>query len=256
MIKQNICDIGFSSVTLREAAEAICQFSGNRQRHLAVPINVDVLMLAKADPQLSKICDAADLVVADGMPIVWLSRLIGKSLPERVTGADLLPLVCSVAAEQRRSVLFLGGKPGATAEVARQFRESYPGIKIAGALCPPFGFERDQILCGQIVRAVNEAKPDILFIGLGAPKQEKWLWTYREKLDFGVALCVGAAFDFSAGFVKRAPMVFQRTGLEWLWRLIREPRRLWRRYILRDMAFIGLAARFVWKSKFFSQGAK
>lgn len=252
--KVELCEIAFDPLTLREAAMAVSRCAERGSRLLVVPINVDVLMLAQSDPELKRICIGADMVLADGMPIVWLSKLAGRVLPERVTGADMLPEVCRMAARDGRSVFFVGGLPGAIEEVARRFNEWYPGIRVAGTLCPPLGFENDEKECERLVETVNAAAPEILFIGLGAPKQEKWLWRYRGDLNFGVALCVGAAFDFAAGFVPRAPRVLRVLGFEWLWRLGQEPKRLWQRYILRDMGFIRLAARTLWQSRVSSAG--
>lgn len=247
--KLEICEMGFSPLTMDDAVGTVVRLAKCGGKRLVVPVNVDVLMLARSDRELRRICLAADVTLADGMPIVWLSRLIGQTLPERVTGADMLPEVCRAAAGEGLSVFFLGGMHGAIEEVARRFKDSYRAVRVAGTLCPPFGFEDDDAECAKIVAAVNAAKPDLLFIGLGAPKQEKWLWRFREELQFGVALCVGAAFDFAAGLVPRAPRLVRAVGCEWLWRLAQEPKRLWRRYILRDTAFVGLAIREVWRAR-------
>lgn len=254
MRKIEICEIGFNPLGLREAAAAVSKLAQRGSKLLVVPINVDVLMLAQSDAELRHICVGADIVLADGMPIVWLSRLTGRALPERVTGADMLPEVCRVAANEGRSVFFVGGLRGAVEEVARRFKEQYPGMRVAGTACPPLGFEHDERECERLVDTINAAAPDILFVGLGAPKQEKWLWRFREELHFGAALCVGAAFDFAAGLVPRAPLVFRASGFEWLWRLGQEPKRLWRRYILRDAGFVRLAIRALWRSRAPSAG--
>jgi N-acetylglucosaminyldiphosphoundecaprenol N-acetyl-beta-D-mannosaminyltransferase len=235
----------FDALTLEGAVCAIVRESLKREKLLAIPVNVDVLMLTEADPELKHICQNADFVFADGMPIVWLSRLLRQSLPERVTGADMLPEICKVAAESRRSVFFVGGLEGAAATAAQKLQSKFPGLQVCGTLCPPLGFEMSRIECEKLITTINAAKPDILFVGLGAPKQEKWLWQFRDELDFGVAICVGAAFDFQAGMVRRAPRIFGTCGCEWVWRLFQEPRRLWRRYILRDFKFFGVAMRAI-----------
>ena len=236
-----INDLRFDALTLKSAASSIVRESNLRRKLLAVPVNVDVLMLTQSDLELKHICQAADFVLADGMPIVWLSRLVGRGLPERVTGADLLPEICKAAAVTGESVFFVGGLDGAAASAADNLQRRFSGLQIGGTLCPPFGFEHDQNECESLVRAINAVKPDILFVGLGAPKQEKWLWRFRDELEFGVAISVGAAFDFEAGIIHRAPKAFQILGCEWVWRLIHEPGRLWKRYILRDLQFLGIA---------------
>ncbi len=241
--------IRFDALTLESAASSLIGESKKRERLLAVPVNVDVLMLTRVDPELKHICGEADFVLADGMPIVWLSRLLGCGLPERVTGADMLPEICRLAAADGRSVFFVGGLQGAAATSAQKLQVQFPGLQICGTLCPPFGFEHSQNECERLVRAINAKRPDILFVGLGAPKQEKWLWRHRNELDFGVAICVGAAFDFEAGMVLRAPKLFRMIGCEWVWRLVHEPRRLWKRYILRDFKFLGVVIRAIIESR-------
>jgi N-acetylglucosaminyldiphosphoundecaprenol N-acetyl-beta-D-mannosaminyltransferase len=155
--------------------------------------------------------------------------------------------VCEMAAAHGKSLFLLGGRPGIAERAASSLHARYAGLRIAGTYAPPMGFERDGAEQRRIVEHVNRVRPDLLAIGLGAPKQELWIAAHRSELDFGVALCIGAAIDFAAGTVRRAPRYMQKHGLEWLWRLGQEPRRLWKRYLVEDLAFGALVAREWWR---------
>lgn len=160
-----------------------------------------------------------------------------------MTGADLLFEVCALAAKRGLKVAFVGGLPGVAEQARTNLAKLYPGLNVVGCYCPPFGFENSELESQKVVDFCNELRPDILFIGVGAPKQEKWAAKHLSRIDVGPVLCVGAAFDFAAGTIKRAPVIVQRCGVEWLWRLASEPKRLWRRYLLRDSKFVGIALR-------------
>lgn len=209
-----------------------------------VTLNVDFLVQALGwavrsarHPELYDVMRRADLVVADGMPVVWASRLLGGRLPERVAGADMVPALAAMAAEQGFSIFLLGGKPGSAEQAARLLQERNPGLQVAGVLAPDIAssgaglasFMEDDV---PILAAVNDARPDILLIGLGCPKQELWFHRNRRALKAAVSIGVGGTFEFICGNVARAPAWMQRSGLEWLFRIYAEPTRLWRRYAL------------------------
>lgn len=230
--------IGIDNLNNDEAVEAVRRLlDAGKGQHYVVTPNVDHVVRLESDAAFRQAYAGASLVLPDGMPVVWASRVLGKPLKDRVTGADLLPRACAMAARDGRSIFLLGGREGVGELAARNLAEKYPGLRIAGVYSPPLGFERDAAENRRIAAIVNRARPDILVLGLGAPKQELWIAAHRKSLDFGVALCVGAAIDFAAGTVSRAPRVLRNTGFEWAWRLVREPRRLWKRYLVDDMAF-------------------
>ncbi len=205
--------------------------------------------MLETDIEMRHIFQKAMFCYPDGMPLVWLSRLIrGVSFPERVTGADLLPTVCRIAAQRGKRVFFLGGQQGVAEKAAQNMCDQFSGLQVAGTYCPPMGFEHNQLEVIKIIELVNRAKVDIVFLGVGTPKQEKWAWKNIQHLHVGPILCVGAALNFAAGITKRAPDLIQRAGLEWLWRLCKEPRRLWKRYLLRDSRFLGIALREIFIS--------
>ena len=235
--------ISIDNVTLAEAVQRIDALLDRRGRHYVVTPNVDHIVRLPRDPAFADAYYRASLIFADGMPIVWASRLLRRPLKGRVTGSDLVPEVCELAARRGASIFFLGTTPPILAEAVRRVTTQWPSLQIVGTYSPPFGFERNTLERLRMISAVNDARPDILFIGLGAPKQELWIANSITQVNVRVALCIGAGIDYLAGAVKRAPRWMQRTGLEWAWRLLQEPGRLWRRYLVEDMQFLGLLAR-------------
>lgn len=236
----------FERVTLSGAVEQISRAAHKRTTGLVVTPNVDQIVRFGEDAHMHRVYREAMHVYADGMPIVWVSRLLGRGgLPARVTGADLLPAVCEAAARERYSVYFFGGDPGVADAAAERMRQTHPGLNVAGTCCPPWGFEHDEALSRRLIEDINASGADVLFLGVGAPKQEKWGHRYRASLRVGPIICVGAAFAFAAGVARRAPRILQESGFEWCWRLAMEPRRLWRRYLVDDTRFFAKAAREV-----------
>lgn len=243
-MKRTLFNLNFDPLTLTGATQKVVDYAKKRKKALVVTPNVDHIVQMEDDTDMRSIYEKAALLFADGMPLVWLSKILpGKSFPERVTGADLLPSLCEQGAKEGLRIYFMGGQEGVAEQAAQKARERFKGIQIVGTYCPPFGFESDPKECTRIVDDINAKKPDLLFLGVGAPKQEKWANAHFDRLDTGPILCVGASFDFLAGNIKRAPSWIQRSGMEWLWRLLSEPTRLWRRYLLRDSRFLLLALR-------------
>jgi N-acetylglucosaminyldiphosphoundecaprenol N-acetyl-beta-D-mannosaminyltransferase len=240
--------ITIDNVTMAQARERIRRLLEQRNgRHYVVTPNVDHIVRLYKDAAFRRVYAGAALVIPDGMPLIWASRPLGRPLQARVTGADLLPSVCEMAASSGRSLFLLGGREGVAERAARNLQARYPGLRIAGTYSPPMGFERDRAEDQRTVERINRARADILAIGLGSPKQELWIARHQRELQFGVALCIGAAIDFAAGVLKRAPQWMQHHGLEWLWRLMQDPKRLCKRYLVDDMAFAGIVAREWWR---------
>lgn len=234
----------FERVTLGGAVDQVLAAARARTTGLVVTPNVDQIVKFDRDPAMHQAYKRALHVYADGMPLVWISRFLGaEGLHERITGSDLVPAVCAGAAREGASVYFFGGDIGVAQLAGDRMRQRFPGLLVAGCSCPPFGFERDAQISAQLVNDINRSGADIVFLGVGAPKQEKWGDFHADKLRVGPMLCVGAALSFAAGLVERAPAVVQRSGLEWAWRLALEPRRLWRRYLVDDMRIFPLAMR-------------
>jgi N-acetylglucosaminyldiphosphoundecaprenol N-acetyl-beta-D-mannosaminyltransferase len=205
--------------------------------------NAHLVTLAERNERFAEAMQAADLAVPDGISVVMASRLLRVPIPERVTGGDLMERLCSEAARYGFRIFFLGGLPAAATMAAHTLRRRYPGLRICGTYCPRVGFENDAAEMSQIRHTINLYEPDLLCVAFGAPKQEIWMQENRGRLRVGAILPVGAAFDTQAGLRRRAPAFLQHVGLEWLFRLAMEPRRLWRRYLIGNAQFIVLVLR-------------
>jgi N-acetylglucosaminyldiphosphoundecaprenol N-acetyl-beta-D-mannosaminyltransferase len=205
--------------------------------------NAHLVTLAERDERFAKAMQAADLAVPDGVSVVMASRLLRVPIPERVTGGDLMERMCAEAARFGFRVFFLGGLPGAATMAAHNLRRRYPGLRICGTYCPRVGFENDAKEVANILHLINLYEPDLLCVAFGAPKQEIWMQENRDQLRVGAILPVGAAFDTQSGLRRRAPAFFRWLGLEWLFRLAMEPRRLWRRYLIGNAQFVALVLR-------------
>jgi N-acetylglucosaminyldiphosphoundecaprenol N-acetyl-beta-D-mannosaminyltransferase len=236
----------FLNVDLAGAVEAIAAALARGARGYVVTPNVDHVVRLHRQPALREVYHHALFCVADGMPIVWASRWLGRPLRARVTGADLLPALCAMAARRGYSIFVLGGGEGVAPRAVANLRARVTGLHVAGTHTPPPEFGTDAASVEAAIAAVARARPDILFLGLGSPKQELWIHDHWDRLAARVAVCCGAAVDFAAGGQTRAPAWVQRVGLEWLWRLAHEPRRLWRRYLVEDAAFLGIFLREWW----------
>lgn len=230
--------------TFREAIERIMERarSGAPPAYVVTPNAHHATLLADS-PEFRRVYDEAWLSLVDGTPLLWASQLLGSPVPEKVSGSDLFPALCKAAAGTGLRIFLLGGRPGAAEGAARVLEARYPGLRIAGTHCPPMGFERDAVEGPRAIAAVRAAEPHVLFVGLGAPKQEFWMYENRERLGVPVSIGVGVSFEFVAGMVPRAPKWMRKTGLEWAYRLGREPRRLWKRYLVTNPRFVGLVLR-------------
>jgi len=232
-----ILGVPFDNVTAAEAVTTIGQMVASRRPHYLVTANVDFLVQAQGDAELRRILAEAHLVLCDGTPLLWASRLLGNRLPERVAGSDLVPELLKVAAQKKYRVFLLGATPDSVEQAVSRLNCQYPSLVIAGHYSPPFRslLKMDH---HEIKRRVCEAQPDLLFVAFGCPKAEKWISMHYRDLGVPVVVGVGATIDFLAGRVKRAPHWMQRNGLEWLFRMACEPRRLFRRY-MKDLWVFG-----------------
>ncbi len=200
---------------------------------------VHMVMEAYDNPEFAEKVNNADYIVTDGMPIVWVQKLQGAKEASRIRANDLMIEICRYAEQKGFSVGFYGSKPSVLESILRRAEKNFPNLKIVYAFSPPFrnlSAEEDE----EITKAINQANPDILFVGLGCPKQENWMADHKNKLR-AVMLGVGASFDFFAGNIRECPAWLGNLGLEWFFRFIQEPKRLWRRYLLLNPRFIVLA---------------
>jgi len=234
---------GIDRITEEEVVAVVRDALAHGRGGRIVTPNVDILRQAQADPEARGFLDDADLIVADGMPLIWASRLGGTPLPERVAGSSLIRSLSAGLGRDGRSIFVIGGSPGAddttdgATRAADRLAADCPGLRIAGTLCPPFGFERDPATYADLCAKVVDAEPDMVFVGLGFPKQERVIARLRPRLAGSWFIGCGAAVNFVAGDVERAPRWMQRTGLEWAHRLGTDPRRLAGRYLRHDAPY-------------------
>jgi len=223
-----------------DAAKRVMQWAAEHISRYVCICNVHMVMEAHDSPDFQKLVNAADLVTPDGMPLVWMLRRLGLKEQTRVYGPDLTLHVCEAAAEAEIPVGLYGGTQEALDALQQSYRAQFPRLQIAYAYAPPFRpltREEDEA----VVQAINDSGARVLLVGLGCPKQEYWVAQHRDRVQ-AVMLAVGAAFDFHSGRVRQAPHWMQRWGLEWVFRLLMDPRRLWRRYFKNNPRFLGLAA--------------
>lgn len=232
------------SVTFAEAIRLIVQRlrSGAPPAYAVTP-NAQHIVMLHSDPKLKAIYDEASFVFADGMSLVLAARLMGHALPERVTGVDLFQALCLESATLGFRVFLLGGLPGAAEKAAEVLREQNPAVNIVGTYCPPLGFEKDPVEMQRTLERVRASQPDLLFVGFGVPKQEYWMHKHYRSLEVRLSIGIGGSFDMVAGITPRAPKWLQNAGLEWLFRLSAEPRRLWRRYLIGNLRFLQIVGR-------------
>ncbi|MCW2968471.1 MAG: WecB/TagA/CpsF family glycosyltransferase [Solirubrobacteraceae bacterium] len=234
--------LAFDSITERQVLDRIFASLDWGRGGWVVTCNLEILRQFTVNPELRPVFAEADMIVADGMPVVWASRLARDPVPERVAGSSLIFPLCGMAALGRRSVFFLGGNPGTADAAASVLSRRYPGLEIAGTLCPPFGFEAEPDEIERIRDALHAAKPDIVLVCLGAPKQEHLIRFLRRDLPGAWFFGLGISFGFVSGEVRRAPLRIQNLGLEWVHRMVQEPGRLTRRYIVDGLPFAGRLA--------------
>ena len=227
----HIGPLAVDPLTMYEAVSEIRSIAlaeGHSARTIATA-HAQFAQIAGSNPRFRHILDRAEIMVADGMSLVAASRLLGHPLPERIAGVDLAVETCREGAKSGLSVYFLGGRPCTAQDTAEKMRAWVPNLRVAGVDCPPMGFEREATKKSAVVERIRVAHPDILFVGFGAPKQEFWMEEHRTQLPVRVMVGVGGSFDVLSGRLPRAPLWMQHAGLEWLFRLILEPHRLWRR---------------------------
>ena len=227
------------NLSMEETLQIIEGFIASGRPHQHVVVNVDKLVKAQNDPALRKIINDCALINADGMPVVWASRLLGKPLKERVAGVDLCDALLRRAADKGWRVFLLGAKEEVVAKVRQIYSDRYPQLVFAGHRNGYWKPEQEQ----QVVDEITAARADLLFVAISSPKKEQFLGAYQAQMCIPFAMGVGGTFDVFAGKVKRAPVWMQKTGLEWFYRFLQEPRRMFRRYFIDDLAFLGLLLR-------------
>ena len=244
MEKQKLLNTYVNNISMSETIDEIERMIFSEKKGYVVAINVDVVMKIENDFYLKKITDNADMVLVDGKPLIWISKIHRKPIKEKISGSDLVPLLCEKAAQKGYSIFILGGKEGIAEKAKKQLEEQHSNINIVGTYAPPLGFEKDSEELNKINNMISENKPDILIACLGCPKQEKWIYENYKKYDAKVSICAGATVDFLAGNVNRAPKWMSEHGLEWFYRFLQEPERLFKRYFVDDVKILKLIYKY------------
>jgi N-acetylglucosaminyldiphosphoundecaprenol N-acetyl-beta-D-mannosaminyltransferase len=244
-----LLDTPIAAFTFSAAIEEVSKFVRTRSRTRLVHFtNVHMLIEGVMNREFGDILKSADLNFPDGMPLVWLGRRANKADFSRVCGPEFMPAFCKATAHLGYRHFFYGGAPGTAEAVIEALQRDTPHLQIAGHYTPPYRpltAEEDREVCARI----NQSEADVVWVCLGCPAQEKWMYEHRDKLNAPVLLAVGAAFDFVAGRMERAPKLLRENGLEWLYRLVKEPRRLWRRYLVYNAFFLYFMLKDAYKSE-------
>jgi N-acetylglucosaminyldiphosphoundecaprenol N-acetyl-beta-D-mannosaminyltransferase len=238
----NILGVGVNAIDMSIAVNTVRDWIDRNDRNFVCVTGVHGVMESYRDPTLRKIHNAAGLVTPDGMPLVWLGRRLGFGQIKRVYGPDLMLALCEHSMGKAYSHFLYGGGPEVPEKLAEELKDRFPGLQVAGVYSPPFREltpEEDE----GVIKMINDSGAQIVWIGLSTPKQEKWMSSHLKKLKAPVLIGVGAAFDIHSGLKPQAPAWMRNSGLEWLFRLITEPKRLWKRYAINNPMFVALAAR-------------
>lgn len=230
MARMDFLNIKIDNLTMEEALQKIEYFiSESACRYIVTP-NLDHIVTLEKDKIFAEAYDNADLILADGKPLLWISRWLRCPIKEKLSGADLFPRICQLAAKHGYTVFLLGAEEGVAAKAAEKLIKKYAGLRIVGTYAPNFDFEENQKELSYIKSLIKMVQPDILGVALGSPKGEKFIYTHLQEYGVPLSISIGATLDFEAGKIRRAPSWMSDIGLEWLYRIIQEPKRLTKRY--------------------------
>ena len=232
------------NLTMQEALEEIDRLIRENKSAYVVTPNVDHIVQLETNKELQDVYANASLILTDGKPLLWIAKWHGTPIKEKISGSDLFPLLCKMAAKKGYKMFFFGAAEGVAAKAAENLTKRYPGLNVIGTYSPPYGFEKNQGEVDKIKSIIKNAKPDILIVGLGCPKQEKFMYYHCKKLGVPISFGLGASFDFEAGNIRRAPQWMADHGLEWLFRITQDPKRMVKRYLVDDRKIFGLALKY------------
>lgn len=245
MSRIKFMNIELDNLTFNEALEKIDCLIHEDIKAYGVTPNIDHIVQVQKDMELLEIYRNANLVLTDGKPLLWIAKLYKTPIKEKVSGSDLFPEICKLAAQKGYRIFFLGAAEGVAKKAAQRLQKKHIGLQVVGTYSPPFGFEKDKEEIQKILHMIHEANPHILIMGLGTPKQEKFIYRYREEFGVPFSIGLGASLDFEAGNVRRSPKWMSNMGLEWLYRMVQDPKRLIKRYLIDMIKIIPL----IWKYK-------
>lgn len=232
------------NLTMDEALDAIDALIKKNNNSYVVTPNVDHIVQLETNRELQDVYANAALILTDGKPLLWIAKWYGTPIKEKLSGSDLFPLLCERAAKRGYKMFFLGAAEGVAARAASKLMEKYKGLQVVDTYSPPLGFENNSAEMEKIKVMIKKAKPHILIIGLGCPKQEKFMYYHCKELGVPISLGLGASLDFEAGNVKRAPKWMSDHGLEWLFRITQDPKRMLKRYLVDDLKIFELAIKY------------
>lgn len=244
MARMKFMNTEIDNLTMEEALKEIDFLIQKNKNAYVVTPNIDHIVQLERGGELVDVYENADLILTDGKPLLWISKLYGTPIKEKISGSDLFPLLCKMAAKKGYRMFFLGAAEGVAAKAAENLQSRYKGLKVVGTYSPPFGFESNPNEMEKIEKMIKTSHPHILIVGLGCPKQEKFILNNRNKLDVPVSLGLGASIDFEAGNVKRAPRWMSEHGLEWLFRITQDPKRMIKRYFIDDIKIFKLILKY------------
>lgn len=244
MTRLRLMNTEIDNLTMDETLDAIDSLIKEDNCSYVVTPNVDHIVQLEKDEELKRVYENASLILTDGKPLIWISNWYKTPIKEKISGSDLFPRVCDLAAKKGYTMYLLGAAEGVADKAAKNLMDKYKGLNIVGTYSPPFGFEKDKLELKKIERQIQEVHPDILIVGLGCPKQEKYMYHHCKELDVPISFGLGASIDFEAGNIKRAPRWMSEHGLEWLYRITQDPKRLAKRYLVDDMKIIRIARKY------------
>lgn len=244
MPRMQFMNTEIDNLTMEEAVQEIDRLVKQNQNAYVVTPNVDHIVQLERGGELTEVYKNADLILTDGKPLIWISKWHGTPIKEKISGSDLFPRLCALAAEKGYRMYFLGAAEGVAAKAAENLEKRFPGLQVVGTYSPPFGFEKDEAEMEKIKKQIKDVKPHILIVGLGCPKQELFILHHKNELGVPISLGLGASLDFEAGNIKRAPKWMADHGLEWVYRIFQDPKRLAKRYLVDDRKILGLAIKY------------
>ena len=244
MARIKFMNTDIDNLTMAETLNEIDKLIQKKNCSYVVTPNVDHIVRLEKDEELQKVYKNASLILTDGKPLIWISKWYKTPIKEKISGSDLFPRVCQLAANKNYTMYLLGAAEGVADTAARNLMKKYPGLNIVGTYSPPFGFEKNEQEMNKIKTQIQDVHPDILIVGLGCPKQEKFMYYNCKELGVPISFGLGASIDFEAGNIKRAPKWMSNHGLEWLYRFSKEPKRLFKRYFVDDLKIIRVARKY------------
>lgn len=244
MSRMKFMNTEIDNLTMNEVLQRIDELIQEKKNSYVVTPNVDHIIQLERGGELVEAYKQADLILTDGKPLIWISKWYGTPITEKISGSDLFPNLCALAAEKGYRMFFLGAAEGVAAKAADNLKRKYKGLQVVGTYSPPKGFENNEAEMVKIRKMIKESQPHILIVALGCPKQEFFILHNREELGVPISLGLGASIDFEAGNIKRAPKWMADHGLEWIYRITQDPKRLAKRYLVDDTKIFSLAIKY------------